>query len=309
METRKFSFLNWLLNINAIPFLVLGLLVYGSYNLITTTFNNEIPSSVGLLIMVISCFVVWLPGLALAAALPSESSETNLLIAVVMGVGVSGALAFGFWFYDINWGKGWTIISLAFSLGFIFYEGAKLKTIVRPILIALAVSVLYISVVADRHGLVDANTMVAHRYWVSVDNKIPQIFADALIAGREKLKPNLVGDWLSSDRPPLLVGIMLSSFPFATGALKNTLALTLGIAANIMWIFGLWSFLSAAGASRRSVSYVIIVVALTGAVFLNTIYVWPKFLAATYVLAGGALLLNSQNISAIRFYAIGVCFA
>jgi hypothetical protein len=101
-NVKNLIFSNRLLILRVGPVLLLTLLIYGSWNLITATFVNEIPSSVGLLIMVVSCFLVWLPGLALAAALPSESSETNLLIAVVIGVGVSGALAFGFWFYDIK---------------------------------------------------------------------------------------------------------------------------------------------------------------------------------------------------------------
>ncbi len=310
MDGKEFTLLNQLLSLRATLLLALSLLIYGAWNLITTTFNAEIPSAVGLLIMVVSCFVVWLPGVALASTLPTGSSETNLLIAVVIGVGVSGAFAFGFWFYDVNWGRNWALIAVLFSVILISYGGANIVTIVRPLLMAFVISMLYISIVADRYGLENANTMVANRYWVSVDNKIPQIFADALILGREKLKPYLVGDWLSSDRPPLLVGIMLSSYPFATSAIKNTLALTLGIAANIMWVFGLWAFLTAAGASRRSVSYVIVVVALTGAVFVNTIYVWPKFLAATYVLAAGALLLSSRKkISLIRCSAIGICLS
>jgi hypothetical protein len=67
---------------------------------------------------------------------------------------------------------------------------------------------------------------------------------------------------------------------------------------------GLWGFLRAVGCSEQKILQAVILIALVGAVFVNSVYTWPKMLAAALALTAGTALLAadcSKNLRALIF--------
>jgi hypothetical protein len=115
------------------------------------------------------------------------------------------------------------------------------------------------------------------------DNLIPLIFAERIYA-RQPLRPFCCGDWLSSDRPPLQAGIFLFERPLKPfGNVRLNYEL-LGIGLECLWICGVWVLLDRLRAPPGRVKQVLAFVVFSGFVFYNSVYVWPKLLAASFVL-------------------------
>lgn len=283
----------------------------GSLALLWFSCDARVPTAAALPLLLASLLFVWLPGFAGAAIVHDQDSAGDRqfpLIAFLIGIGLSGGLGFAAWFAGPAWGKAGSLAIYSASIYIVLTRPLPWAELRIPIMLATLVAILYFAIVSDHRGLAAAQNMIAHRYWASVDNSLPKLLADALVSGREHLKPFL-GDWLSSDRPPLQTGIMLLVYPMAPEILRSAFALTLGIAVNILWILGLWAFLRTLGITPRHVGFTIIAIALTGSIFINTIYVWPKMLAGAFVLLAATLTLAQQPYSIGRAVAFGACCA
>jgi len=132
---------------------------------------------------------------------------------------------------------------------------------------------------------------VSNRFFVEVrpgDNVLPYYLADK-IYNHLPVHP-FIGDWLSSDRPPLQAGIILLERPLAL--LKN-----LGLSYELFssglqcfWICGVWCLLLALGARREAIRQVLVFLIFSGFLFYNSVYTWPKLLAAAFLLFALAIL-------------------
>lgn len=109
-----------------------------------------------------------------------------------------------------------------------------------------------------------------------LDNRIPLLFADALEAGN--IPSPLVGDWLSSDRPPLQTGFfLLTHLPFVDREVAYQLSSTSAQMAIVPAVFLL---IRALGGDFRTGIAGAIGVFFTPIVLVNGIFVWPKLLPA-----------------------------
>lgn len=61
-----------------------------------------------------------------------------------------------------------------------------------------------------------------------------------------------------------------------------------------MWVLGLWALIHALVVRRATVALCIASAAGCGVIMLNTFFVWPKLLAATFALASAALILTGD---------------
>jgi hypothetical protein len=123
------------------------------------------------------------------------------------------------------------------------------------------------------------------------DNQIPLIFAERIYA-QQPVKPFCCGDWLSSDRPPLQAGIFLLPRPLKTfGNVRLNYEL-LAIALECLWICGVWVLVGALRAPPERIKQVLGFLVFSGFLFYNSVYVWPKLLAATFVLFVFSILLK-----------------
>jgi hypothetical protein len=124
------------------------------------------------------------------------------------------------------------------------------------------------------------------------DNEIPLLLAEGV---RAKQMPRpLTNGWLSSDRPPLQSGIVLSQFPLFHAPYREQAYAIVGALAQSFWIFALWLLLSAFRLASRAVSLVLAACLFSGFVFLNTFFVWPKLLAAAYTLGFVAAFVAAE---------------
>ena len=154
------------------------------------------------------------------------------------------------------------------------------------------------------------SALAAHRFSVNlpVDNEIPRMFADRLWTGQSPR--HLLGDWLSSDRPPLQTGWQLLTRPVCAtlGFDDDTAATTAGMWFQLLWVPAMWAMLRRLGAGPRESAAMVAAVAFTGFGLFYTVYTWPKLGAAALVL--GAFVLwqpgPGEASGARRFAAGGI---
>lgn len=155
--------------------------------------------------------------------------------------------------------------------------------------------------------------LAASRFVINlpVDNEIPRIFADRLWAGQSPR--HLIGDWLSSDRPPLQTGWLLLTRPVMSGLGfdSDTVGCIGGVWFQLLWVPALWALLRRLGGDRRVAAAMTAAVTFTGFQLFYTIYTWPKLGAAALVLGAFVLWQPAPDVAPTRrrFAAGGVCAA
>ena len=176
---------------------------------------------------------------------------------------------------------GWTLWDLNLE------ARERLKQSLAPWAVAGAAALVILSSGFIYGGFEKPLRTAAHRFShvLPPDNAIPYLFAEGVRSGSVP-KP-LIGDWHSSDRPPLQTGFVLAQRVFLPQPKELSYTILSGILQSF-WIYTMWLLLTAWGLNARLISLAIAVCIFSGFVFLNTFYVWPKLLAATYTL--GALI-------------------
>jgi hypothetical protein len=135
------------------------------------------------------------------------------------------------------------------------------------------------------------------------DNEIPKIFADKLMAG---VSPTPIsGEWLSSDRPPLQSGLELSLRPWHV---RDQPAVNYHFDAILMqmtWLPALFALGRVLRFDHSTLRIMVLVCATSGFFLLNSLYVWPKLLAASlFITALGVMLVSVRDRSAGAGHAI-----
>ena len=259
------------------------------------------------ILMVAACILVFSPGLALLALVGNRVPASLSPGVVILGSAAAGWLLFWAWFAHPYIGLG---AALALSAITMLILAAKLASatwnrVSIPAVVSVIVCIGYLSVAGDRGGLQAGDNLICGRYWAVMDNAIPRLFADCLINDKVGLKPFLLADWHSSDRPPLQTGMIMVAYPFVRLAATPLAYLLLSVAVNIFWIWGLWGFLRAVGLAERKIFQAMILLCLVGAVFVNSVYTWPKMLAAALAFTAGAILLTQDCPKQIRRLMLG----
>lgn len=127
------------------------------------------------------------------------------------------------------------------------------------------------------------------------DSEIPLFFSDWFFHhGHHGAPPVFPGDWLSSDRPPLQIGYVLAqrTFGWDTTGLNYQV---LGVVLQQLWIVGLWALLDAARVRGATRTLTMITVLVSDVAIVHGFFVWPKMLAAAFLLAAAALLVAPQS--------------
>ncbi len=140
-------------------------------------------------------------------------------------------------------------------------------------------------------GLAEDFQQVAHRWReMPVDSYLPKLLADRIWVN-QAINPFISG-WLSSDRPPLQSGINLLFYP----VLQNGMAYQ-GLSALLQatMILPMLLIVRQLGLSRV-LFWVLLGLMSCGFIILNSVYVWPKLLAATYLLICYLLVFDSDRL-------------
>jgi hypothetical protein len=225
-----------------------------------------------------------------------------LLLAIgLAGGGVVAMLSFWAYYADPLVGEafGYLVLLGSTALAAIcLYDGDLAAGILRGLATPLALWALgsaFLVFLGFAHGGVDtplatATTRFSGR--LPSDSDIPRFFAEWLFHnGHRGTVPVYPGGWLSSDRPPLQIGYVLSqrTFGWDTTGLHYQ---TIGVVIQQLWIVGAWALLLAARVGRLTRALAILALLVSDVAIVNGFYVWPKLLPAAFLLAAAALVLT-----------------
>ena len=251
---------------------------------------------------VIQLALLLLPGLAVTATV-ADKQTLRPIYAVITALTVSASFGYAaFWIYLES-----KLVGRIFSFAVIAISAGALaralknrqirilmKNIAGPCGYALTVGVCYLCLFFLFSEPFSSRVDLANeRFFKDVrpgDNLIPFIFAER-IYDRQPLRPFCCGDWLSSDRPPLQVGIFLLQRPiriFGNTGLQYQLLAT---ALQCLWLCGVWTLLEALRAPPHRMRQVLGFLVFSGFLFYNSVYTWPKLLSATFMLFAFSIVI------------------
>ena len=105
-----------------------------------------------------------------------------------------------------------------------------------------------------------------------------------------------VGDWLSSDRPPLQAAIDLVFRPFEFLRFNpNDIYVIVSTLCQAIWVPAIYILVRQLRFSRYATGYTLIWFAGCGFFLFHTVYTWPKLLSAALFLTGMAVLLYCEK--------------
>lgn len=126
------------------------------------------------------------------------------------------------------------------------------------------------------------------------DNIVPRYLADWLDFEfyKHQTPPAISDDgYRSSDRPPLQTAITLTLRPWQL-RVNAWMYQIIGTMCQLGWIPALYALARGIGLDRRRMTVLLLATVCSGFFFLNSIYTWPKLLAATLCLTGLALWVH-----------------
>ena len=263
-----------------------------------------------------------LPGVAGAGLLRHRWQEfpsgATALVAVTVSCGV-GYAVFWAYFLDHRFGRGVAIAVLIASvltavvpspMRRLVLGTARCREVVVPVALMFVVAVFY-NAVLFAHSPETPVELRAQRHLTAAglapDNVLPFLLAEHLYDGTDPRA--LLDDWSSSDRPPLQAGVVLTQLPLASGLGRAHLHYQLlATALQCSWIPAVWALCGVARVSRRATAFTLGMAVFSGFFFLDSVFAWPKLLAASLVVLAYVLLLGRDPPSApaVALAALGV---
>lgn len=244
-----------------------------------------------------------LPGVA-AALFAARRGIPNVPVLLAISLVASGVVAMlSFWAYYAEpvLGESFSYFTVLGSLAlsaWAVYGGRIDSRLLRQLATPLALWILGSSFLVGfgflHGGASTALGTAATRFSgpLPSDNDIPLFFAEWFFHhGHSSPVPVFPGEWLSSDRPPLQVGYVLSQMPFGWGPTELHYEV-LGVILQQLWIVGLWALLAAAGVGRLTRALAMCTVLISDLAIVNGFFVWPKMLPAAMLLAAAALAIT-----------------
>jgi hypothetical protein len=276
------------------------------------------PANLELLLMLAEHLLLTGLPAAAAALWASRAGIRRVPLLLAIALAASGGVAIlEFWLFyaDPLIGKSGSYFFALGSLlvlGWCFWDGvdrAVLKSLATPFALwALASGfVLFLGFLHGGSGLGDvaANTRFSHE--LPTDNDIPRYFADYFYLHGHHGTPPPFGDWLSSDRPPLQIGYVLFERPFGWDAGLHYQVL--GVIVQQLWVLGMWALLCAAGLRSRTRGLVALAAIVSDVAIVHGFFVWPKLIAAAFLLAALAMLVSKDWPRLRRAPLAGALFA
>jgi hypothetical protein len=126
---------------------------------------------------------------------------------------------------------------------------------------------------------------------LAADDIIPALFAEHLYAGTDPRE--ILGDWHSSDRPPLQTGLVLVQRPLADYCGPPLVQYhMLGTIFQCTWVVAVWALGRKLGLNGGRLALVFAFCTTASFFFFHSLYVWPKLLAGTLTIVPVVLLVR-----------------
>ncbi len=246
---------------------------------------------------------------AVAAALVAvRRGVENVPLLIGIALAVSGAAAFGsFWAYyaSSTVGQVWAFLVLfaAIEAGvWAVWRGDLDRDVLRSLRTPLLLWVLgssfiaYLGFLHGGTGFNEALPVASTRFsgQLPSDNDIPRFFSEWFSTqGHESRPPVYQPEWLMSDRPPLQIGYVLSNQAVidSTGNFQYQL---LAVAVQQLWIPAMWAVLLAARLRPATRALAMLAAMVSDVAIVNGFFVWPKLIAAAFLLAALALVISPE---------------
>lgn len=209
-----------------------------------------------------------------------DNSSLNAYIYMSLSVGISAYIAFYAYLVSLNLGY---FVSTS-GLIFLFYAFLKIKrenyksiSFIFVFIVSMLMAIFFIAY-SDFPKLMHMASVSADKWHhFPVDNWLPKIFAGAILS--ENIQSPMVGDWLSSDRPPLQTGLFL-----LVGSVCPTdiVYLVTSVGAQLLVVGFAVLLLRDIIKDTKFVFFMSIMLFFNGTVFVNGLNVWPKLFSALY---------------------------
>jgi len=279
--------------------------------------GKQLSFAVGLMALTLFLFVAWsLPAVA-AAIFAASRGLTNLLditAAALVTVGTVGYLAFWTYLLSLTAGFLYSWLSLVLCAAVIAYAWPRARNkanaaVLRRIILSwslVGLTSVFVISIAFVYGKPDVVQDYSSRRFgppfLSIDNFIPQIFANDILRGQ--IPKPLVGDWLSSDRPPLQTGMVLWNHPWMRGN-RNLQYQLLGVIFQLTCLSAVLAYLEAAKVSRKAAALTLAAIIFWGFTFLNSFYSWPKLLPVAFLFVVPGYLFTERYTAARSSWRVG----
>jgi hypothetical protein len=285
---------------------------------------SHLKSLAALPVCLVSLLFFLAPGLPLAARLAVRGAIAPARVVVVAAIlaCLAGYLAFWAYFLSPGFGRCFGAFVLLGGLAFCLFDlrpGRPTRSVIQsddvttPLTLTALVVVFYVSLWHCINLWTPFSLSPRARFLefvLTLDNEIPYFFAERLYNDADPRQ--LLGEWHSSDRPPLQAGILLLQLPpgylatlgqnwpalLRAPAEQLTIpwqpeawSLVAGCVLQCLWVPALWEFWSTAGLSRRRAGIALLLVVCTGFMLLNSVFTWPKMLAAALAVMAISLAL------------------
>jgi len=252
--------------------------------------------------LVAHLILIGVPGIAATLyAVRRGVRDVPVLLGIgLVGSGATALVAFFAYYAGSLVGQTWDFFLFfgsALLIVWCWREGLDrdvLRRLRTPLLLWIAGS-FFVVFLGFLHGGTDnAVTMSSFRFSSQLpsDNDMPRYFAEQFAAnGHSHPLPVYPGGWLSSDRPPLQIGYVLAE----RGFLNSPQGLhyeILAVIVQALWIVAMWAVLLAARVRPRTRALAIVAAMVSDVALVHGFFVWPKLIAAAFVLAAFAILIS-----------------
>jgi len=224
---------------------------------------------------------------------------------LVLAIGAAGAGLLSYCIFWVSLASSLVGMILVFCLYIlIIYFGIKklpplwnselIKAYFPPVLLWYSYALFILAAGLAPSGLLEPLSMVAVRFshGLPIDNQLPLIFAKQILSGTVSVP--MVGDWLSSDRPPLQSAYFLLSGAsvFSNIDLHYQVQSTL---LQSLWIIALWVLLISRGVDKLLLAITLVVTMFSGVAFVHVLFTWPKLFPAFYIILAYSILFHPDT--------------
>ncbi|HET9082209.1 MAG TPA: hypothetical protein VFO01_17060 [Trebonia sp.] len=238
------------------------------------------------------------PGVALisVAARRRQTGPATALGLLLAGSSTVAMAGFWAWYASPSAGRAAdaAFLVVSFAVTAVFGRRGDLGRVdlAVPLALALGAGLVFTGLAFFQGGVAAVRPLpaLAARFWLEGDNQSALMFAQR-VAAHHSLSGYLSPTWLYSDRPPLQAGFDLLQWPL-WGHDQELPYQLLGTCLQLAWLPALWTLLRVRGLGAPRAGAAVLATAATGAVFFNSVYVWPKMLSAALALAAFAILAS-----------------
>ena len=269
---------------------------------------------IGLVFLLFVALVLPAAAASVVACLRGVKDPVDLTAVALLAIAFVGYGAFWVYFFSRAAGVTYSYIVLLSSVAVIVHawaaareqmKSAPVRQMIEPwVLVALA-SVFIISL-GWIYGHEDATlSLAAYRFGpptLAGDNYLPKVLADDIFHGH--IGKPMIGDWLSSDRPPLQAGLTLWSYAWTYGNRDQPYQVVATIL-QLTFLAGLWMYFSASGVNRKAMALALATVFFSGFTILNSFFSWPKLLPVAFLMIIAAYLLTDRYELARTEWRVG----